>query len=447
MVAPNIGIIGTIGKVDLRQLSPFDDIEPVPMCAAILPRSRILGWSPWKTMPDITPIIKETAVIKRALWRKRWQSFAVVSLATFLLASMVWPLATRGYRSRAAIEIDVANSPAAVDQFKTILDEVIRRNLSENALKKVVTEVRSQMPSKVMDKLAGLDSIRPLIEVSMTPRGENGRYGLELRYSGRGTAAENHLLKVLTTNVARDFLANPLASIGTGPARQKEALTHDFLVTARTLQQNANQTIAGLERTMFHQNPSNGGSTSPFMTASSEKRLSTFSDSHPSEDLVRLRENVEELTLMVEQAHIQSSSTNGATFSVREVLSKSMQPIGCDPKWPNLILLGLLSSLIGAAVAFNFRPFEEKGFQSVSSLSTRLGIPVAATLNSRLSAEDKRDLPVSHWANSVVGLSELFLFAMTLIVLGFCFINSEIREAFSDSIFHGFSRIFWMFRN
>ena len=410
-------------------------------------RSRISGWSPLKTMLDITPIIKETAVIKRALWRKRWLAFAVVSLATFLLASMVWPLATRGYRSRSAIEIDVANSPAAVDKFKTILDQVVHRNLSENALKKVVAEVRSQMPTKVMDKLAGLDSIRPMIEVSMKPRGESGLYGLELQYSGRGTAAEDHLLKVLTTNVARDFLANPLASIGTGPARQKKTLTHNFLATARTLQQNANQTIAGLEHTMFSQIPSNDGSTSPFMTASSQKSFSTSSGSHPSEDLVRLRENVEELTLMIEKAHNQSSTTNGATFAVRQVLSKSMQPIGCDPKWPNLILLGLLSSLVGAVVAFNIRPFEQKGFQSVSSISARLGIPVAATLNSHLSADDKRALPVNHWANSVVGFSEMFLFATTLIVLGFCFINSEIRAAFGDSVFHGFSRIFWMFRN
>lgn len=417
------------------------------MCATILSRTRILGWSPSKTMPDITPITKETAVIKRVLWRKRWQSFAVVSLATFLLASMIWPLATRGYRSRAAIEIDVAKNPAAVEQFKTVLDEVIHRNLSENALKKVITEVRTQIPGKVIDKLAGLDSIRPMIEVSMTPRGERGLYGLDLQYSGRGTAAENHLLNVLTTNVARDFLSNPLASIGTGSKRSNEPLTQEFLTIAQTLKHNADQTIAGLEQAMFQENPSGERSESPFMTASSQKSYSASGDAYPAEDFGKLRETVEELTSMVEKAHNQNSTTNGAIFSVRQVRSKSMEPIGCDPKWPNLILLGLLSSLIGAAVAFNFRPFEQKGFQSVASIPSRLGIPVAATLNSRLSAEDKRDLPVGHWANSVVSFSELFLFAITLIVLGFCFINAEIREAFSDNLFHGFSRIFWMFRN
>ena len=183
------------------------------------------------------------------------------------------------------------------------------------------------------------------------------------------------------------------------------------------------------------------------MTASSQKSHSTSADSEPSEEIGKLRDTVEELTSMIEQAHNQNSTTNGAIFSVRQVRAKSMEPIGCDPKWPNLILLGLLSSLVGAAVAFNFRPFEEKGFESLASIPSRLGIPVAATFNSRLSAEGKRSEPVSHWANSIVRISELFLFAATLIVLGFCFINTEIREAFSDNLFHGFSRIFWMFRN
>lgn len=398
-------------------------------------------------MPDITPIVKETAVIKRVLRRKRWQSFVVVSLALFLLTSMIWPLATRGYRSRAAIDIDIAKYPAAVEQFKTVLDEVIHRNLSENALRRVITEVRSKMPGKVIDKLAGLDSIRPLIEVSMTPRGENGLYGLDLQYSGRGTAAENHLLNVLTTNVARDFLANPLASIGTGPKRSDEGITQDLVMAAQTLRQNANQAITGIEQSMFQSSSSEGGSTSPFMTASSQKNYSTSAGSDPSEDLGKLRSTVQELTSMIEQAHNQNSATNGAIFSVRQVRSESMEPIGCNPKWPNLILLGLISSLVGAAVAFNFRPFEQKGFESVASIPSRLGIPVAATLNSRLSADDHRNSNVGHWANSVVSFSELFLFAATLIVLGFCFINTEIREAFSDNLFHGFSRIFWMFRN
>lgn len=398
-------------------------------------------------MVDSTPIIKETPVIRRALWRKRWQSFAVVSLATFLLASMIWPLATRGYRSRAAIEVDVAKNPAAVEQFKTVLDDVIHRNLSENALKKVIGEVRSQMPTKIMDKLAGLDSIRPLIEVSISPRGERGLYALDLNYNGRGTAAENHLLNILTTNVARDFLSNPMASIGTGPKRASEGATQHFLAAARSLKQDANQAIAGLEKTMYDEIESDEGSDSPFMTASSKRSYSTSTDSDASEDLGKLRDTVEELTSMIEQAHNQNSTTNGAIFSVRQVRSKSMEPIGCDPKWPNLILLGLLSMLVGATVAFNFRPFEQKGFQSVASIPARLGIPVAATLNSRLSAEDNRNLQDAHWASSVVSLSELFLFATTLIVLGFCFINSEIREAFSDNIFHGFSRIFWIFRN
>ena len=142
-------------------------------------------------MAETNSIIKETPTVKRVLWRKRLQSFAVVTLATFLAISMIWPMATRGYRSRAMIEVDVAKHPAAVEQFRTILDDVVHRNLSENALKRAITEVQGQMPSRVMDKLASLDSVRPMFEVKMTPTGDNGIYSLDVQYSGTGTKEEN----------------------------------------------------------------------------------------------------------------------------------------------------------------------------------------------------------------------------------------------------------------
>ena len=401
-----------------------------------------------------TRSIKDSPTIQKMLWRKRWQAFAVVSLASFLLISMIWPLATRGYKSRAEIEVDVAKYPAAVEQFKSILDAVVLRNLSENALKRTVSEVRTDMPGKVIDKLSQAPSIRPMFEISMAPREDSGSFVLKVQYSGKGTKAENHLLNLITTNVARDFLANPLASMGTGPKRgiqtgqpDGEFLNHERLANAQTLRHNANEAIANLEQNVLRTGSVAQGSDSPFMTASTQHQYSSSADSNASAELGKLRQTVQELTSMIEHAHDQQSSTNGAIFSVREVRSKSMEPIGCNPKWPSLILLGIFSGLLGVAVAFNFHPFEEKGFQNVSSIASHLGIPVAATLNSELSTEESDTPEVSPWANTVVSYAELFLFAITIVVLGFCLINSEIREAFTDNLFHGFSRIFWMFRN
>jgi len=398
-------------------------------------------------MPD-NRLIKETPTIQKMLWRKRWQAFAVVSLASFLLCSMVWPLATRGYKSRAEIEVDVAKYPAAVEQFKTILDDVVLRNLSENSLKQTIDQVRSDMPSRVLDRLAQSPSARPLFEVSMAPKGDTGLFVLNVQYSGRGTAEENHLLNILTTNVARDFLANPLASIGTG---QKQAhgqvLSQEFLETAEILKQNANQAIANIENEVAQGNYGGQGSDTPFMTASSPSGYPVSTNSNATSELGNLRQTVQEMSSMIQQAQYQQSSATGAVFSVREVRAKPMKPIGCDPTWPGITLLGLLSCLLGAAVAVNFHPFQEKGFESVGSLTSRLGIPVAATLNSRMSADEVNDTGDSPWANLVVSYAELFLFAITIVVLGFCLINPEIREAFTDNLFHGFSRIFWMFRN
>ena len=332
-----------------------------------------------------THSIKDTPTIQKMLWRKRWQAFAVVSLASFLLISMIWPMATRGYKSRAEIEVDVAKYPAAVDQFKSILDAVVLRNLSENALKRTVREVKADMPSKVIDKLSQSPSIRPMFEVSMAPQGDNGSYVLKVQYSGKGTKAENHLLNLITTNVARDFLANPLASMGTGPKRdihadEQDSVNHERLANAQMLRDHANQAIANLEQNVLGTGSVARDSDSPFMTASTQRLHSSSADSNASVELGKLRQTVQELTSMIEHAHDQQSSTNGAIFSVREVRSKSMEPIGCNPKWPSLILLGIFSGLLGVAVAFNFHPFEEKGFQSVSSIASHLGIPVAATL-------------------------------------------------------------------
>ena len=390
--------------------------------------------------------IKETPTVTRVLRRKRLQATAVVALAVFLLGSMVWPLATRGYESQAEIAVDIADNPEAVESFKTILDQVVRRNLSENALKRTIDNVREEMPGKVIDRLAALPSIRPLLEVSMSPQSGRGSYLLNVKYSGKGTAAENHLLNVLTTSVASDFLAHPYASIGTGPNKKKPVLNQEFLATAQSLKNQANEAITKLERTVTD-GPYAGNSGSPFMTTSSRTNITLGDDQEVSQDIGTLRETVDGLTSMIESAHSQNSSTGGSTFSVREVRSLAMKPIGCNPKLPHIIMLGLLSLMVGTAVAYNFRPLDSKGFESEYSIPSKLGIPVAARLNSRLSAKTNDEEELQHWANALVGYAELFLFATTIIVLGFCLINEEVRNAFTDNLFHGFSRIFWMFRS
>lgn len=396
-----------------------------------------------------TIITTDTPTIKRAVWKKRWQSATVVSLATFLLVSMIWPLSTRGYQSAAAIEIEVADQPGSVERFQSILDQVVRRNLSENSLKSTIGQVRSTMPAPVMDQLATLPTIRPMIGVSLTPDQSSGqssgKFTLNVKYNGRGTASENYLVNVLTTNVVRDFLADPNASFGTGPHRGTEVVNHEFLQTAETLRQQATDSIARLQHRVFETGSGGDSATSPFMTASSKTSLS-MEDSDASAELGNLRQTVQELTSMIQEAHNQQSKTNGAIFSVRKVRSKSMKPIGCNPQFAHLLLLGMFSGLVGITVAMNYRPFQEKGFENVHSIASRLGIPIAATLNQRQSAATEHEADATPWANAIIGYAELFLFAVTIIVLGFCLIDSEIRTAFTDNLFHGFSRIFWMFR-
>jgi len=116
---------------------------------------------------------------------------------------------------------------------------------------------------------------------------------------------------------------------------------------------------------------------------------------------------------------------------------------------PQILLLSAISGFLATVVSVAYRPFENKGFENIASVVHKLGVPVVATLGD--ASEDGHDYGSSSgqapWANHVVHFAELVLFAVTIIAIGFCVLNPEIRSAFADNLFHGFARIAWMFQN
>jgi len=147
-------------------------------------------------------------------------------------------------------------------------------------------------------------------------------------------------------------------------------------------------------------------------------------------EIAELKQTLGELSGLVQES-VANGNGSEVAFSVRSVKAESATPVGGVPKFPHILLLSAVSGFLATVVTIAYRPFETKGFENIASVRHKLGVPVVATLGD--TSED--------------GRAELVLFAVTIIAIGFCMFNPEIRSAFADNLFHGFARIAWMFQN
>lgn len=378
-------------------------------------------------------------------------AFAVVALASFLVLSLAWPLSVRSYVSQGAIDIDVIKTPVAIGWFKQQLAEIVQHHTSQDSVFRVAREAQSAIPGRALAEFASSSDFASRFGVNLIKGDEEGNFRLKVSYRGNGTRTENYMVNQLTTNIARDFLASPHAKLGTGriltpseSAPSNEAAGADLIAQSEQLSQQANEIFARLESGMGQSAGSKFSKTSssPFMNVA---HTSTSSVNTASE-IDELKQTVGRLSGLVKQ-----SSSNGyqMAFSVRGVSGQLPTPIGGVPKLPHFILLTGVSCLLATLVTLAYRPFEDRGFENTASVVHKLGVPVVATLGDV--SEDGTNYDFSSgqvpWANHVVNFAELILFAVTIIAIGFCLFNPEIRTAFADNLFHGFARIAWMFQN
>ncbi len=206
-------------------------------------------------------------------------------------------------------------------------------------------------------------------------------------------------------------------------------------------------------------------SDSPFRSASFSKNKPASDNTSMNNDDVRsqldqvdvrsLRDTINELAEVASEATMAAENgSGGPVFSVESVQRKTAAPIGGIPSQPQLLLLGFFSLFFAGLVATFFQPFTEKGFESAGEVSEKLGLPVLATIDSRYRYDettgsgviDKTALQDSPMSNQIVKTCEIALFVVCMLAIGFCLVNSDIRNAFWESPFHGFSRVVWMFR-
>lgn len=334
-------------------------------------------------------------------------------------------------------------------------------------------ESLSSIGGQSLSKFASDANFAARFNVELNRSHEEGVFQLVVSYTGHGTKAENYMVNLLTTNIARDFLASPWAAIGTGNIKapidtspsngSPSDLSSDELVAKSTeLTNRAFGMIDQIDSTQHSTRETNAGeiaddnsdqkfpttSASPFMNAGYTTKPNASPTGKPF-PTTELRQTVDQLSTLVKDANAIGTSEGAVAFSVRSVSGRSAGPIGGVPRSPILFLFVMSSALIAFAVSVAYRPFSEKGFESVDSLKEKLGVPVIATINTKgtLSENAANDESHESWANKTVHFSELALFAITLVVLGFCIVNQDIRLAFSENIYHGFSKIFWMFNS
>jgi hypothetical protein len=393
----------------------------------------------------------KTPIIQKALWSRKLLAFTVVALASFSILSLTWPLSVKSYDSRGSVEIDLIKTPVATDLFKQQLAQIVQHHTAKESVFRVAREAHSAIPGIALADLASESDFSSRFGVNLVKGPQEGIYRVEVSYQGKGTRAENYMVNLLTTNIARDFLASPYAKLGTGeilaPSHSvpsMETSATNLVAQSEQLNQQANEIFDRLESGI---NQSGGPQ---FSKTNSSPFMNVAHSSGPSVDTANeideLRHTVGQLTGLVHQS---ISNGNEMAFSVRGVSGHLPKPIGGVPKLPHLILLSAISGLLATVVTIGYRPFEDKGFENAASVVHKLGVPVVATLGDV--SEDGSNYDSSSgqapWANHIVNFAELILFAVTIIAIGFCVFNPEIRSAFADNLFHGFARIAWMFQN
>ena len=124
--------------------------------------------------------------------------------------------------------------------------------------------------------------------------------------------------------------------------------------------------------------------------------------------------------------------------------SVTNQPLGATPDPASIMIAGLLSVVLGGVVALNIRPFVEQGFETVDDVTLQLGVPVVGALHGNESSVEEEETPQStNWANRTVGICGTVLAAIAILGIGFWLTSAEVRDAMSESWFHGFARIVW----
>ena len=459
--------------------------------------------------------IPQTKILSKLSRRRTWKSFLIVGSATFFCLSLMWPLTTKSWRSESEISLMLTKRLNAGGEFKALLDEVVKRHTSIDSITRTLDQngmgvqaeqiTTEQIARKVRQRLKVV-----LVDKSVNPDQLKVRVGLE----GEATEKENYFVNMLATTIARDFMTSPLAGIIPAeplPSSDLESLRRRHVEIedrANELLAQIQSNVQGAANEMAHATPGslelemptsgNQGelqarlaemqaqrqriadsagdsilelsaidqqiddlqleiadadqSTSPFHMASHTLNRVAAGESLTT-SIRSLHDAIGDLANIAAEAcsAAETASQLQPAFTIESVRGRAPVPVGAIPTRRELFYLMLASCLFATIVSVAYKPFANRGFESVEQIGKKLKLPVVATLESRNEFEDvtgpgipaesvKAETPGS---NQVVNICKWILFCSLMLTIGFCLVNSDIRESFMVSPFHGFAQIVW----
>ena len=376
---------------------------------------------------------------------RKFFAFVMTFAACFVLLALLWPLSVKGFRTQASVSVVVGESDSAKQQFQDTFVKFIRSRTDDTALSRLMEAVEQncRLESPAL-RGSDFEKIRESLSVNAIPISSSDGFRLDFAYDGNGSEDERYVVQLLADDLAT-------ALIGTAG----QTTNHESMVgRLNWLVSQAESDMAVVRSKMQHLTESAGSgarSSSPFRNASHRSssntnvseipELADIQSSLAAIDMRALRTTVAELR----ETKTTAGSNKGSGKSVSRL---ETTPIGGVPRTSHVVFISLLSLLVGSVVASNFQAFSPQGFEDTSTVASRLKVPVLASIPSRSSVADSNSssggqaLPV---ANRVGWFAKAVLLCVIGLTIFVCCLNPEIRQAFLQNPFHGFSRLVWLF--
>ena len=408
-------------------------------------------FSDFISMTHETGTFPENARLDRERMLRHLAAFVISACASFVLLSLVWPLTVQGFRSSTGLAVRIGSDAGAQQEFQSLLATAIHVRVTDECLDNLLTQVRKQASLKNQSLISNdFKSIRQSLSFRATPGTTPDTMQVELAMRGIGGPDEQAFIQSLSNELGKSLLQvaagsdiqSVLAIESEGSALRRQRVAQvDQLVSQL---ENDWDKVCGSVSGLVAEKPN----SSPFQAVShasknpAQHALTDVEQVLATLDLASLREQWNELKSILDSEKMTGGARPSAGGRVSSV------PINGIPNRGQIMMLGILAAAIGSVVASNYRPFAARGFASVGRLTALLRIPVVATLpttaGSALTDLDNQRIGLP-WANWFVHGAKAVLFGLLLLVVGFCLINQEVRQAFLENPFHGFAKMVWVF--
>ncbi len=375
-----------------------------------------------------------------------------VSSAVFVLLCLIWPLSVSGFRSSALISV---NDDQTAELLQAELTQAVLSETTDETLAAYVDviEASGNLRSKQME-YRDYQTMRESLRIGQWE--SSGGSDFQISYEGSGGPDERQFIELLASRVAaRMDSAQGGVAANSRVERFKQAQwiidqmedDLDFVMSSlRQLEYGGQDKINGVA--------GDDSNDRAFHFASSKRvvspSLGEMATSIASIDIGSLRTVIEGLEADSQQPALPARLGEKAS-PPRAVGPETIEtlPINGVPSLPWLLLIGSFSVLVGSTVAWNYHPFEERGFEKLDCIEKNLEIPVVATLDFKAEVGAETDelklLQASSFSNRVVRLGGMFLIGVLVVIAGFFVTSIEVRQAFYENPFFGVAKIVRMF--